>query len=281
MTPPFEIHRPRTPAVLLYDSPHSGRYYPPDFRLGAPLAEIRKGEDAYVDELLLPAVAEGAALLVNNYPRCYIDVNRAVTDIDPSQLGDVWPGALAPTEKSRRGLGLIRRYVTPGVEAQAAPLTAAEVQRRIETVYVPYHAALDALVAELRTAAPVLHIDWHSMKSVGNEMTPDGAGAKRADFVVSDGRGTTADADLTATIVDALRERGYSVTVNDPYTGGTIVKRIGDPDGGIHSIQVEINRRLYLDESTVTKTPGTEVLAESLRELTAHLTSVVRRRFGR
>src|SRR5438046_2771163 len=132
---PFEIHRPPAKALLLYDSPHSGRYYPPDFRMGAPLAEVRRGEDAYVDELLLPSVAEGAVLLANAYPRCYIDVNRAITDIDPAQLSEPWPSTLEPTEKSKRGLGLIRRFVLPGVEAQAGPLSVAEVQRRIDDVY--------------------------------------------------------------------------------------------------------------------------------------------------
>src|SRR4051794_4571470 len=194
MQAPFDIHRPAGEAVLLYDSPHSGRDYPADFRMGASMAEMRRGEDAYVDELLLPSVVEGAILLTNAYPRCYIDVNRAETDIDPAQLSDAWPGELAPTDKSRRGLGLIRRFVVPGVEAQAGPLTAAEVRHRIAMAYRPYHTALDELVLEMRAAGTaVVHLDWHSMKSVGNAMTPDGPGAERADFVVSDADGTTAD----------------------------------------------------------------------------------------
>ena len=272
MNAAFEIHRPRGEALLLYDTPHSGRYYPPDFHLGAPLGQVRLGEDAYVDELLLPSVAEGAVLLSNVYPRCYVDVNRAVTDIDPQQLSEPWPTPLAPTEKSRRGLGLIRRNVVPGVEAQARPLTVAEVQRRIDGVYVPYHAALDGLVKELKQArGTVVHIDWHSMKSVGNAMTPDGAGARRPDFIVSDGDGTTADAELTRSIAEQLRAQGFSVAVNDPYKGGTIVKRLGAPAHGVHSVQIEINRRLYLEEQRVEKAAGFEGLALEIARFTRWL----------
>ena len=107
----------------------------------------------------------------------------------------------------------------------------------------------------------VVHVNWHSMKSVGNAMTPDGEGAKRADFVVSDGRGHTAAPAVTAAVVDALRIIGFTVSVNDPYTGGTIVKRTGSPDRGVHSVQVEINRALYLDERAVEKSAGFDALA--------------------
>jgi N-formylglutamate deformylase len=279
---PFEVHRPAGDAVLLYDSPHSGRHYPPEFAMGAPMREMRRGEDAYVDELLLPSVAEGAVLLAGNYPRCFIDVNRAVTDLDQAQLSEPWPGTLQPTEKSQRGLGLIRRLVIPGVNAQRGPLTVVEVKRRIEGVYVPYHQALDDLVAEmLRDRGSVVHVDWHSMKSVGNAMTPDGPGARRPDFVVSDGRGTTADPALTTAIAAALTDQGYRVAINDPYQGGTIVKRIGNPAGGVHSVQIEISRALYLDEVRVEKTEGFGGLAESLRRFTRTMSSVVRSRFGR
>jgi len=278
---PVEIHRPQDRAILLYDSPHSGRHYPAHFRMGAPLSEMRRGEDAYVDELLRPSVGEGAILLANTYPRCYIDVNRVESDIDPAQLSEAWPGELAPTEKSRRGLGLIRRFVVPGVEAQAGALSVSEVRDRIEAVYRPYHIALDELVREMQANVPVVvHLDWHSMKSVGNAMTPDGPGAERPDFIVSDGDGTTADPSLTAVVVTALHMRGYSVAMNDPYKGGTIVKRIGAPARGVHSIQVEINRRLYLDEARVEKTRGFHTLAANLELFTNALSAVVQSRFN-
>jgi N-formylglutamate deformylase len=266
---PFTIHRPLATSALVYDSPHSGRHYPSDFASNASRLELRRGEDAYVDELLSAAPALGAYLLVGNYPRCYIDVNRSESDIDSALLSEPWPEPLEPTDKSLRGLGLIRRYVVPGVEAQARPLTVSEVRSRIDRVYRPYHAALAALIDEIHASHGVVwHIDWHSMKSVGNEMTPDGPGARRPDFVVSDREGASASSDVTDVVVRGLSEMGYRVAVNDPYKGGTIVRRIGSPARGIHSVQVEINRALYLDEQLVEMTPAADQLAANLDRLT-------------
>jgi N-formylglutamate deformylase len=271
---PFRIHRPVGPPVLLYDSPHSGRHYPSDFVTKATGADLRRGEDAYVDDLLGHAPAYGVCVLEAVYPRCYIDVNREETDIDAALLAEPWPEPLTPTDKSARGLGLIRRYVVPGVEVHAHLLSVPEVRARIAHVYRPYHAALGALVEEIRGArGTVWHIDWHSMKSVGNAMTPDGAGAARPDFVVSDLEGRSASPTLTTLVVDQLRGFGYGVSVNTPYKGGTIVQLVGAPDRGVHSIQIEINRALYLDEQRVEKTAGFEGLARKLEELTRSLAS--------
>ncbi len=269
---PFVVFPPVTPARLVYDSPHSGRLYPIDFVSNSSRAQLRLGEDAYVDRLLAGTPRFGAALLAATYPRCYIDVNRDEGDIDEALLAERWPGALAPTEKSARGLGLIRRYVVPGVEAQGAPLEVAEVQWRIASVYRPYHARLRELVDDVRrTRGVVWHLDWHSMKSRGNAMTPDGAGAVRPDFVVSDRRGESAGADVTALVVDTLRSFDYRVAVNDPYIGGTIVQRIGAPESGVHSIQIEINRALYLREADVSMSSGFATLAGNIESLTRRL----------
>ena len=257
---------------MVYDSPHSGRFYPPEFETKASRDELRRGEDAYVDELLDHAPSLGVAVLDATYPRCYIDLNRAETDIDAALLSEPWPTALAPTEKSARGLGLLRRYVVPGVEVNARLLSVREVRDRIDGVHGPYHAALDALMDEVRIAhGRVWHLNWHSMKSVGNAMTPDGAVARRVDFVVSDVEGRSAAGEVTDCVVSALRDLGYRVGVNDPYKGGEIVKRVGDPAAGVHSVQVEVNRALYLDESRVEKTMGFAPLCVNLEGLTRRL----------
>ncbi len=228
-----------------------------------------------MDELIAGATGHGAIVLAATYPRCYLDLNRELTDIDAELLSEAWPGPLAPTDKTRRGLGLIRRYVVPGVVVHARALTVAEVQGRIATVYHPYHEALDALVDEVRRAtATVIHVNWHSMKSIGNAMTPDGPGASRPDFVVSDRDGASAGARVTAAVVDTLRELGYRVAVNDPYRGGTIVARVGAPGRGIHSVQVEINRALYLDEARVEKTAGWVQLARAVEAVAARLAAL-------
>lgn len=269
---PFVIQRPAGVPRLVYDSPHSGRRWPSDWETKATRDELRRGEDAYVDELLSEAPMLGAWVLAATFPRCYIDVNRAETDIDASLLSEPWPEPLQPTEKTARGLGLIRRFVVPGVEVLARPLTVNEVRSRIERVYRPYHAALRGLIDEqLRMRGAVWHVDWHSMKAVGNSMTPDGSGARRADFVVSDVHGKSAGPELTSLIVSTLRGLGYTVSVNDPYAGGTIVQTIGRPKDGVHSVQIEINRALYLDERTVQPSTGFDLLRRNLQ----HLTSVL------
>ncbi len=272
--PPFTLHRPTGAPVLVYDSPHSGRLYPEDFGARASLAELRRAEDAYVDELIADTRDLGVAVLTATYPRTVIDLNRAETDIDESLLAEPWPEPLAPTDKSRRGIGLIRRFVVPGVEVYGRRLGVAEVADRIERIYRPYHGALDALVAgALAAHGRVVHVNWHSMKSVGNAMTPDGPGARRADFVVSDRDGRSAGAEVTSLVCGTLERLGYRVSRNTPYAGGAIVERIGDPGRGVHSVQIEINRALYLDEARVVKTSGVDAIRAAVRTLTHALTA--------
>jgi len=275
----FEIRSPAgESAPLLFDSPHSGRVYPPDFGAAAQIADLRRGEDAYVDELLGGCVDFGVTLLLALYPRCYLDVNRVPDDIDAGMLEEEWPGRLSPSEKSERGLGLFRRLVIPGIPIYDRLLSVAEVQARISSVYFPYHAALAGLRAELlERHGRLWHINWHSMKSVGNAMTPDGEGAERPDFVVGDLRGKSADVSFTRLVVDLLEGQGYRVSVNDPYSGGLILREMGDPAAGVHSIQIEMNRALYLDELAVEKTAGFFSLRGSLKRFTAQLAEAASR----
>jgi N-formylglutamate deformylase len=271
--PAYTITRPAGAPRLVFDSPHSGRTYPPSFASIAPSGQLRWAEDAFVDELIAPATAHGAVLLCASLPRSYIDLNRTATDIDAELLSEPWPTPLTPTEKTTRGLGLVRRFVVPGVPIYALhSLSVRDVQARIREVYAPYHAALDALIAEVRNArGAVWHVNWHSMKSKGNAMTPDGAGAARADFVVSDRDGASAAPVLTSLIVDSLTAMGYRVSVNTPYKGGHIVQRLGRPADGVHSVQIEINRALYLDERNVECTAGYDTLREHLAQLAQRL----------
>jgi N-formylglutamate amidohydrolase len=265
---PYRLLQPARDPVLLFDSPHSGRFYPADFETLAAGADLRRAEDAYVDELIGGATEWGACVLLAEYPRCYIDLNREADDLDLDLVADAWPWPVHPTEKTRKGIGLIRRYVTPGVDVNARKLRAAEVRWRLENLYGPYHDALAALHDRLRAAMGfVWHVDWHSMKSVGNRMTPDGDGARRPDFVVGTLDGASAGPALTGLIVDGLAGMGYRVSLNDPYKGATIVKRYGRPADGEHCVQVEINRALYLDEARVEKHDGFGRLQADLNRL--------------
>ena len=157
----------------------------------------------------------------------------------------------------------------PGVAVNADRLSSSEVMDRIRNVYRPYHDALSELIESVLSVNPkVWHVNWHSMKSAGNAMTPDGPNAVRTDFVVSDNHGTTSDSELVDLIVLTLKGRGYSVSVNKPYAGGTIVRKFGKPAAGVHSVQVEINRRLYLDEASVELNDGFSVLRGDIEHLT-------------
>lgn len=250
---------------MVFDSPHSGREWPPDFRPAAPREAIDSGWDAFVDELCEPVTASGATLLTANFPRYYVDTNRALSDIDEALLAGRWPVAITPTDYTRRGMGLIRRYALPGVSMYDRLLSVAEIEARIANYYAPYRTALLELLDSLhRQHGFVWHINCHSMKSRGNGMNTDN-GALRPDIVVSDRLGATAAPEFTRWTARWFEGRGFSVKVNDPYRGGDLIAAHGCPAVGRHSIQIEINRALYMDEATFARGPR---FAEIQRELT-------------
>ena len=266
-----------TPAPVLLDSPHSGVVYPDDFRPVAPMELLRTGEDAFVHELFGAAPEKGAVLIEAHFPRVYIDPNRASTDIDPDLLSDTWPEPLQPTEKSRLGLGLIRRLAVPGVPVHSRRLTAAEVRLRIDRFYRPYHQAVGGAYDELQDRfGKVWHINCHSMKSVGNAMNTD-EGAKRPDFVLGDRDGKTCDPAFLRLVRDVLVVRGYTVAINDPYKGLELIMRYSDPGAGRHALQIEINRSLYMHEGRITKNAGFDELKEDLDRLLDAVVDFARR----
>jgi N-formylglutamate deformylase len=258
-------------APVVFDSPHSGFDWPDEFRPVAPIEAVRTTWDAHVDRLIAGAPALGVTVLSARFPRAFIDVNRDVRDIDPALLAAPWPEPLAPTDYSRRGMGLVRRLALPGVKMYDAPLETAVVRARIDEWYLPYRARLAALIDDAHaTFGAVWHIDWHSMKPAGNAMNVD-AGATRPDIVVSDGRGLTAQATLTARIVEWFAAHGYVTQANDPYQGGDLVRTYGAPARGRSSVQVEINRALYMDEATTEPHDGFASLQSDITDFTATL----------
>jgi len=259
------------PAPLVFDSPQRGFTWPEDFAPVAPLAAIRTTWDAHVARLFADAPAAGATLIAATFPRAYIDANRAVSDLDLSLVDGRWTDAVAPTDYSRRGMGLIRRDALPGVPMYGSALAAEAVRRRIDQFYRPYRTRLaEALDALHATHGMVWHLNCHSMKSRGNAMNVD-AGASRPDLVISDRRGATAVAGLTARIVGWFAMRGYRVQANDPYQGGDLVRTFGDPGRGRSSVQIEINRALYMDEETCEPHAGFAPLQEDLAAFAAEL----------
>ncbi|OBV38030.1 N-formylglutamate amidohydrolase [Janthinobacterium psychrotolerans] len=255
----YSISRPGAGAhslPIVLDSPHSGTEYPVNSAIIAPAAALDTTRDAYVDQLWGAAAASGAPLLAARFPRAYIDPNRAPDDIDQAMLETPWPGPLAPSAACLRGMGLIRRNALPGVPMYEGKLSVNEVQQRLRRYYQPYHDALAALLDDSHQRfGQVLHINCHSMKSVGNAMNVDN-GTVRPDLVVSDCLGQSADPRLSAWIAALFGKLGYKVAINTPYQGGHIVKQYGAPAQARHSVQIEIKRSLYMDEASLEQHDG-------------------------
>lgn len=257
---------------VLFDSPHSGTVYPRDFHFTCPLSLLRQAEDTHVDDLLAAAPEHGATLLCALFPRSFIDANRAIDDIDPTLLDGHWPEPLNPSAKSALGLGLIRSMCRPGLPLYDGRLPVAEVADRIDRFYRPYHfqvaSILDGLSARF---GAVWHVNCHSMPSAA---TLDAGRPVGVDFVIGDRDGTTSEPGFVALVADVLRGFGYSVALNDPYKGVELIARYANPARGRHSIQLEINRRLYMNEETLEPHDGYARLQEHLgvliRRICAH-----------
>jgi N-formylglutamate deformylase len=247
----------RAEAALVLDSPHSGHDFPADFDACVTERELRDGEDVYVDELWGAAPSLGIPLLAARFPRTYLDPNRHVGDVDPGLLDGPWPWEYVPSGKASIGKSLVWRTLEDGRPIYARRLKPEEVRRRIDAFHRPYHDALVSLLEEsFLKKGRVYHINCHSMRSVAGKQSHDGEGRVRADFVLGDRDGTTCEPGFTAFVRARLVEMGYTVKVNDPYKGVELVRAYSKPAEGRHSLQVEIAKRLYMDEDTLQKGPG-------------------------
>jgi N-formylglutamate deformylase len=266
-------------APVVFDAPHSGAVYPPDFRPAVPLSLLRGGEDRFVDELIADAPRHGAVLIVAKFARTYIDPNRTLTDLDTSLLEEPWPGPVSPSEHTERGVGLIFARIGDDVPIYDRLLSVAEVQRRIDLCWRPYHDALqDALDQAYESWGGVWHVNCHSMTAVGNVLSPD-PGRARPAFVLGDRKGSSCAPDFTQFVAETLRGMGYSVGLNDPYMGAELVLRHGRPAEDRHSLQIEINRGLYMNED-LERHAGFEGLRADLGRLAEAICDYARRAAG-
>ena len=257
-----------TPRSLVLDSPHSGRTMPADFGSVRTAEELRDGEDCDIDHLWLPASARGVPLLAAQFPRTYIDPNRHAGDIDPELLAEPWPDPVAPSGKAKIGKALLWRTLDDGRPLYDRRLGVAEVQRRIDGYHGPYHAALQRLVDAAHARFGVAHhINCHSMNPVSGAMAEGGAGVARADIVLGDRDGTTCAPEFTAFVRDQLTSCGYTVKVNDPFKGVELVRVHGRPEQGRHSLQLEVNKRLYMDDHPPRRHAGFATLQAHLMHL--------------
>ena len=249
---------------LVLDSPHSGSSYPDDFAYCCPLPVLRRAEDAYVDELYEAAPDHGATLIGAVFPRSYLDVNRAADDIDPGMIEGPLPAPLKPRPMTR--VGLLRRHAQPGVPIYERKLSAGEVMTRIERYHGPYHRTVDEACDRLhREFGAVWHINCHSMPSRGNRQK--GLKGEHGDFVLGDRDGTTCAPEFTDFAARFLRSLGYDVRINEGYKGVELIRRHGRPSDRRHSLQIEVDRSLYMDQKTLEKLPGFDRLKADLRRL--------------
>lgn len=263
-------------APLVLDSPHSGTAYPADFGFACDLAVLRQAEDTHVEKLYDFAPALGVAWIEALFPRSYIDVNRNTTEFDLSLLDEAWPDPVetdpAALNKVRLGKGLIWRLTDDGVPLYRRKLGVVEVRQRIDQCWRPYHAAVaQAIDAAHARHGYSIHLNCHSMPAVASTFATDYPGLVHADFVVGDRDGTTADPALSQRLCAFLRGLGYDVAYNHPYKGVELVRRYGRPAEQRHSIQLEINRKLYMDEKTLEPNIHFATLWAHLRQMVEHL----------
>jgi N-formylglutamate amidohydrolase len=272
---PFVVHSPpRQRVPFVFNSPHSGSYYPPRFLAMSRLDPhaIRRSEDCYVDELFSGVAGLGAPMLAANFPRAYLDVNREALELDPRMFSGTLP-ARANTRSPRvaGGLGTVPSLVGEGQTIYATKLPVSEAIARIDTVYRPYHRMLERLVERTHALFGVaVLIDCHSMPA----SVRIGEAGLRPDFIIGDRFGTSCSGTLTELAIGTLSAMGYTVAHNKPYAGGHITEHYGRPARGYHALQIEINRGLYMNETTLARTGGFTALAEDLTQLAAELTQL-------
>lgn len=259
--PPLSIATPTIePIALVCDSPHSGTDYPDDFGHAVALDDLRRCEDTHVEALWSSVPQVGGVLLHAHFPRSYIDANRACTDIEPALLDGPWPGELNPSDRCLRlGNGLVYSRTTTLTPIYTRRLGVDEVHGRIERCWRPYRDALRRLIDQARARhGRVWHLNLHSMPSNAYERLGLPGGRPLADVVLGDLRGLSCSPAFLHCVAEAFGARGYSVAVNDPYVGQDLLREHGHPAQGCESLQIELNRRLYLDEATRERSDGFE-----------------------
>ena len=249
LSPPFDIVEPAEwRAPIIFNSPHSGSVYPHAFLNASriDLPALRRSEDSFMDELIRDLSDHGFPVVRVKFPRSYVDVNREPYELDPRMFSGRLP-SFANTRSMRvaGGLGTIPRVVGDGQEIYRERLAVDDALARIEALYKPYHRALRRLINKAHQAfGTVVVVDCHSMPSIGVSREEP----RRPDMVIGDRYGTSCAALLSDKVEETMSRLGYSVGRNKPYAGGFITEHYGNPASGLHTIQLELNRAIYMDE---------------------------------
>lgn len=274
---PHRVYRIDSPEIqalpVVVASPHSGRDYPSEFLAASRLdaRALRKSEDCFVDEIFAGVSGLGAPLLAALFPRAYVDANREPFELDPDMFeGPVPPFVNRRSPRVAAGLGTIARVVASGEEIYDGKLNFDDAVERVRRCYHPYHAALKSLVqATVDRFGYCILLDCHSMPSIG--VPPEMLEGTRMDMILGDCYGSACAPLLTERAETLLRSLGYAVGRNTPYAGGYTTRHYGRPSEGVHALQIEINRALYMDERTLTRRSFLTTLASHMQGLVADL----------
>lgn len=280
---PYTLLRPQPGAIAIpfvCDSPHSGTTYPDDFQYSVDLAALRRSEDTHIDALWSAVPRLGGTLLAATFPRSYIDPNRVETDVDVNMLSGTWARPVAPSKLClEQGNGLVWRLTPEYVPIYSRLLSTQELADRIDNYWRPYRQALeDALDQAAQEHGCWWHLNLHSMPSNAYERLRRTSERELADVVLGDLDGTTCSPEFRDVVSQAFRSKGYSVSVNDPYKGQDLIRMAGRPTQNGHSLQVEINRALYMDEANRQPTAGFTTLKADIDLILNEIASFVRGR---
>ncbi len=275
-SPPFEIVEPAEwRAPIIFNSPHSGSVYPDDFLVASriDLPTLRRSEDSFMDELIGHLSDLGFPVVRVNFPRSYVDVNREPYELDPRMFSGRLP-SFANTRSMRvaGGLGTIPRVVGDGQEIYRDRISVDDALSRIETLYKPYHRALRRLINKVHQMfGTVVVVDCHSMPSVGISRDEP----RRPDVVIGDRYGTSCTPLLPDRVEETMSSLGYSIGRNKPYAGGFITEHYGNPASGLHAVQLELNRAIYMDERRRERSPRFEQVAADFAILAGVLATTI------
>jgi N-formylglutamate amidohydrolase len=266
----YEILQPRRQTLpLVFASPHSGSDYPAEFIAASRLdpVSLRRSEDSFVNEIFAAAPEMGAPLLHALFPRAFVDPNREPYELDPAVFKDrLPPYANTSSPRVAAGLGTIARVVANGTNIYRRKLSLQEGLERIRSHYWPYHEALRGLVENTKELfGYCILVDCHSMPS--SSRLSDGRSNRATAFVLGDFHGTTCAPAITDTVEQVLAAKEYPVVRNTPYAGGFVTRHYGKPQAGVHGLQIEINRRIYMDESRIERRPALKALARDMRDV--------------
>ena len=257
------VHEPRGPLPVLLSVPHSGRDYP-DWLIesaAAGKAALATLEDPLVDRLVWRALKRGCGAVIARAPRAAVDCNRGEDEVDPSVVDGARRGRV--TARARGGLGIVPARTQQHGYLWRRPITPGQLGERLDQAHRPYHEAIDELLSLLldRFGCALL-IDCHSMP-------PPPAGVPPVVF--GDRRGRTAAPWMSIEALEAARRCGFDAALNEPFAGGPVIERHARPAFGVHALQLEIDRRCYLDETLREPGPGFDGAAVFIERLVVEL----------